>query len=290
MFSLLDDSKFRTIDLFAALDTDRSGTIDQRELHNTLAEMGLSVSKHQTAALFSMLDVDRSGDVTIAEFLQRMRKLQLKRRAAAKADARRKVIEARKMGKSEVERAAATKARLDEYERLGRVDERPRSVNADKALMRIVQHIEENKLKMVDVFNRMDADDSGFIDKHELQTTMLELGLELSLEEAQEVCSDLDVDGDGTVERAEFFKRYQVLYRERRKATWAQQRRAKDTGSTAAMRSATSAARRTDTLFKRSSTIQICSFNDTPDARGSGSQRSLGYRRSRPSQIKLWPM
>eukprot|EP01043_Picozoa_sp_COSAG02_P095866 COSAG02_NODE_32190_length_520_cov_1.211401_1_plen_37_part_01 len=36
------------------LDTDQSGTIDQRELHHTLAEMGLSVSKHQTAALFSM--------------------------------------------------------------------------------------------------------------------------------------------------------------------------------------------------------------------------------------------
>eukprot|EP01043_Picozoa_sp_COSAG02_P126821 COSAG02_NODE_64111_length_261_cov_0.932099_1_plen_67_part_01 len=57
---------------------------------------------------------------------------------------------------------------------------------------------------------------------------MRELGLDLSLQEAQEVCCDLDVDGDGTVERAEFFKRYQVLYRERRKATWGQQRRAKD--------------------------------------------------------------
>lgn len=42
------------------------------------------------------------------------------------------------------------------------------------------------------------------------------------------MCSDLDVDGDGTVERAEFFKRYQVLHRERRKATWSLQRLKKD--------------------------------------------------------------
>jgi hypothetical protein len=149
LFTLLDASKFRTVDLFAALDTDQSGTIDRYELHHTLAEMGLHVNRQQTGALFSMLDVDRSGDVTIAEFLQRMRKLQLAHRAAAKAEARRKVIEARKMGKSEEERAAATKARLEGFERLGRVDERPRSENADKALLRIIQYIDENKLKMV---------------------------------------------------------------------------------------------------------------------------------------------
>lgn len=231
VFSLLDQTKFRTIDLFETLDTDQSGTIDRRELHNTLAEIGLDVSKNQTAALFSMLDVDQSGDITIAEFLQRMRKLQLERRAAAKAEARRKAIEARKMGTAEAERAAATKARLDGYERLGRVDERPRSAKADAALLRIVQYMGENKLKMADVFNRMDADDSGFIDKDELQTTMCELGLDLSLEEAAQVCSDLDVDGDGTVERAEFFKRYQLIHREHRKATWSQQRRKKDSHS-----------------------------------------------------------
>lgn len=228
VFSLLDHTKIRTVDLFATLDTDQSGTIDRRELHNTLAQMGLDVNKEQTESLFSMLDVDRSGDITIAEFLQRMRKLQLERRAAAKADARRKATEAQKLGEAEAKRAAATRARLDGYEKLGRVDERLRSAKADQALMRIVQHIIENKLKMVDVFNRMDADDSGFIDKTELQTTMHELGLELSLEEAAEVCSDLDVDGDGTVERAEFFKRYQVLHRERRKAEWSLQRRMKD--------------------------------------------------------------
>lgn len=228
LMQLLDTTKFRTVDLFAALDTDHSGTIDKRELHATLASMGLAVSKHQTETLFSLLDVDGSGDITIAEFLARMRRLQLDRRAAAQAEARRSAIEARKMGKAEADRAAATKARLDGYEKLGRVDERPRSEKADQALMRIIQYIDENKLKMVDVFNRMDADESGFIDKHELQTTMSELGLDLSLEEAEQVCADLDVDGDCTVERAEFFKRYKELYRERRQASWRMQRRAKD--------------------------------------------------------------
>ena len=207
LMTLLDEKKFKTMDLFAALDTDKSGAIDQRELHVTLNAMGLKVTKRQTAAFFAELDVDRDGDVTIAEFLQRMRKLQLSRRAAAKAEARRLQAEMRKMGGREAERAAETKAKLESFDKLGRVDERPRSAQADAALVRIINYIEENKLKMVNVFNQMDADDSGFIDKYELQTTMKELGLDLTLDEAEQVCADLDIDGDSTVERAEFFKR-----------------------------------------------------------------------------------
>ena len=36
LFELLDESRFRTMDLFAMLDTDRSGTVEMQELHNTL--------------------------------------------------------------------------------------------------------------------------------------------------------------------------------------------------------------------------------------------------------------
>ena len=53
LMTLLDQTKFRTMDLFAALDTDRSGTVDQRELHVTLNAMGLDVTKKQTAAFFA---------------------------------------------------------------------------------------------------------------------------------------------------------------------------------------------------------------------------------------------
>ena len=232
LFELLDESRFRTMDLFAMLDTDRSGTVEMQELHNTLCgPLGIEVTESDTRRLFEMLDVDSSGSVSIAEFLKRMRQAQLQRRAAAKAEARRKVIEARKLGQKEAELAAATKERLQAFEKLGRVDTRPRPAKADEALLRIMAYLEKNKLKMVDVFNKMDKDDSGYIDAEEMELTLRELGLELTPEEAAQVCGDMDVDGDGTVERAEFFKRYKLLSRERRQATWRQQRRAKDSHS-----------------------------------------------------------
>ena len=156
LFELLDESRFRTMDLFAMLDTDRSGTVEMQELHNTLCgPLGIEVTESDTRRLFEMLDVDSSGSVSIAEFLKRMRQAQLQRRAAAKAEARRKVIEARKLGQKEAELAAATKERLQAFEKLGRVDTRPRSAKADEALLRIMSYLEKNKLKMVDVFSAL---------------------------------------------------------------------------------------------------------------------------------------
>ena len=156
LFELLDESRFRTMDLFEMLDTDRSGTVEMQELHNTLCgPLGIEVTESDTRRLFEMLDVDSSGSVSIAEFLKRMRQAQLQRRAAAKAEARRKVIEARKLGRKEAELAAATKERMQAFEKLGRVDTRPRSEKADEALLRIMAYLEKNKLKMVDVFSAL---------------------------------------------------------------------------------------------------------------------------------------
>eukprot|EP01052_Picozoa_sp_SAG31_P040258 SAG31_NODE_5789_length_2328_cov_1.345446_2_plen_60_part_00 len=52
---------------------------------------------------------------------------------------------------------------------------------------------------------------------------MLRFGMRLTKEEAEEVCASMDVDGDGTVERSEFFKRYKEISRERRRTGFQQQ-------------------------------------------------------------------
>eukprot|EP01048_Picozoa_sp_COSAG05_P021775 COSAG05_NODE_4116_length_1666_cov_1.931717_3_plen_105_part_01 len=41
---------------------------------------------------------------------------------------------------------------------------------------------------------------------------------------AGRLVASLDIDGDGTVERGEFFKRYKELYRERRRAKYSSKR------------------------------------------------------------------
>ena len=151
------------------------------------------------------------------EFYDRMRQVQLERRAAAKVEARRKEIESRKMKTgAEVERMAATAARVAGFDKVATV--KKRSAAADAALNRIIQFLEENKLMMADVFNMMDVDNSGELDAGELYSTMTRFGMYLTEVEADEVCDSMDVDGDGTVERGEFFKRYKELSRERRRA------------------------------------------------------------------------
>jgi hypothetical protein len=128
------------------------------------------------------------------------------------------VIEARKMGHSErsLEQMHSSRRRMLAFEKMGTVNKR--SPEADAALGRIMYFLEQNRLKMADLFNLIDADDSDYIDAGELYTELTRLGMEITESEATDVCDSMDVDGDGTVERGEFFKRYKELSRERRRA------------------------------------------------------------------------
>ena len=216
LFQLVDKSKFKMVDLFRSLDTDGDGTVDLPELHRTLKRLGIRTSKAATASFFTVLDVDGDGSCTIAEFYERMRVVQLERRSAAKAEKRRKAIADRKIHSARsLERMEATAARVTAYDKITKVE---RSPAADAALGRIISFLENLKYKMSDLFSLIDADDSGFIDKLELHSELTRLGMSLSMQEAEELCSSLDIDGDGTVERGEFFERYKELYRERRRA------------------------------------------------------------------------
>lgn len=100
---------------------------------------------------------------TVAEFYDRMRKVQLERRAEAKKEARRKEIAARKMiSPEQLEHMAATKARVENYNRIA--TKAKRSAAADAALGRIIDFLDENKLMMADLFNLLDLDSSGEFD------------------------------------------------------------------------------------------------------------------------------
>merc|ERR1711967_97233 len=57
-----------------------------------------------------------------------------------------------------------------------------------------------------EAFNLFDADNSGAIDVRELKAAMRALGFEVKKEELKKMISDIDNDGNGSIEFAEFLE------------------------------------------------------------------------------------
>merc|ERR1712006_73760 len=65
---------------------------------------------------------------------------------------------------------------------------------------------EEQIEEIREAFNLFDADNSGAIDVRELKAAMRALGFEVKKEELKKMISDIDNDGNGTIEFAEFLE------------------------------------------------------------------------------------
>merc|ERR1712178_567875 len=63
---------------------------------------------------------------------------------------------------------------------------------------------EEQMEEIREAFGLFDADASGMIDVRELKAAMRALGFEVKNEELKKMVSDVDNDGNGTIEFAEF--------------------------------------------------------------------------------------
>lgn len=64
----------------------------------------------------------------------------------------------------------------------------------------------ERKAKIEDLFNSLDADESGYIDADEIVKLTESLGEKLTLEEVHEMIEQVDKDGDGKVNKEEFVR------------------------------------------------------------------------------------
>merc|ERR1712201_63953 len=68
------------------------------------------------------------------------------------------------------------------------------------------QLTEEQLDEIREAFSLFDADASGMIDVRELKAAMRALGFEVKNEELKKMVSDVDNDGNGTIEFAEFLE------------------------------------------------------------------------------------
>merc|ERR1712138_229508 len=65
---------------------------------------------------------------------------------------------------------------------------------------------EEQIEEIREAFNLFDADNSGAIDVRELKAAMRALGFEVKKEELKKMISDIDNDGNGSIEFGEFLE------------------------------------------------------------------------------------
>ncbi len=67
--------------------------------------------------------------------------------------------------------------------------------------------------EIVNLFQRFDSDQSGTIDKHETKKILHFLGLDYSLDKAEELLRIIDVDGSGEIDFAEFCSFFVMIKR-----------------------------------------------------------------------------
>jgi Ca2+-binding EF-hand superfamily protein len=83
------------------------------------------------------------------------------------------------------------------------------------ALAGVLREINRKKLSIGRLFQHMDTDGSGHLDRHEFQAVMKQMGQLLTDFEVDEVMAEIDVDASGLVDAAEFQDKLKQFSQER---------------------------------------------------------------------------
>ena len=87
-------------------------------------------------------------------------------------------------------------------------------VEAGVAIDALFNFVQSDKLKLVDLFTRIDRDRSGTLEREELAMCLTMLGVSVKTEHLDAIIDVLDVDGDGSIVIGEFFESMERLKEE----------------------------------------------------------------------------
>jgi hypothetical protein len=89
-------------------------------------------------------------------------------------------------------------------------------VRKNSAIERFFGILESKKLRYMDLFKLIDVDDSGTVDAEELAAVFARHELSVSSEEVHAILQELDVDGNGDIDKREFLEQMRVAQNRRR--------------------------------------------------------------------------
>lgn len=193
-------------DIFHKLDADGSGNLDNEEVQQCLVQMGKGASPEEVDKAMEEMDDDKSGEVALDEFeawykqqeagaLAMQIAQQLKGVAKPRVHHEKKDRE-KKEKVVKLESAAIKLARVASYSGLLCREEAGNTM-AKRGGEDPLAHLRE-------VFHSLDADNSGNLDKGEVQQALERIGKVVTAEEVDRAMADMDDDNSGEVGLEEF--------------------------------------------------------------------------------------
>ena len=207
LFESLSKQCAKVLDLFRAMDTDESNSIDRREFRNGLKKLGFEYSDADIDIVFTHLDSDGGGSIDFVELNQKLRPKTCR-------------MQVHKLRTSvELRRGASKQIALG-----GKRKKLQRGPNAPPIADQLQAILKANYLKVLDVFKMYDTNDDGTVDAREFADGLTALGYDAPREEFEELFREFDVDGSGSLDYYELHKQLRAGRRPTKRGAAARRR------------------------------------------------------------------
>ena len=191
---------------FNVVDADGSGELDEGELLDLFRSMNIKPQpkKKQIRKLIKEIDDDDSGTIDFEEFLNLFNKIK-EAQSGFLAEARKRVERAATSGDGGLGmdmnalQQKALERKTKKLEIRAKLNEK---ATERAALFKVFSKKELEHLR--ELFDRLDSDKSGTIDRDEMRQGLMEGDVRLTDEELDAALNDIDEDGDGELDWVEF--------------------------------------------------------------------------------------
>ena len=221
-FRALSDGDLLLREVFALVDIDGSGLLDQDQVHDVLDRLGLDISEEELDVIVQQIDEDESGEVEYDEIAQWFNQYRawLKRLAAFQrltninhGEAKRLFDAADKDSSGEIDRKelAGLCKLMDRNLNEKELDAAMREMDTDgggtvgfEEFQNWFMLMAKGDKLLREAFDAVDIDGGGVLDRAEVSEVMITLGMTVTEESVDKVMNRMDKDGSGEVTFEEF--------------------------------------------------------------------------------------
>lgn len=191
---------------FSMFDLDGDGQISVQEVQKTMISLGIKISLKEVKQIVKRVDTDRDGSISFDEFRQAMVKYQTQSSSSPSSSSpflRRSVADVTK-GPCAAAAAAASPARVASTNTTGSTAATAAAVESTAPELGLQMKQQE----LIEAFHIFDKDRDGFLNAHDLRSTMQQLGLVLTEDDIHAMMKSAGIGPHGKISYADFCRIY----------------------------------------------------------------------------------